>query len=522
MVALLISLAAAEVGTEHPPPSQAADARTPESSLPLLDAVRITLRCHPIITQADAQVQARTADMLAAHAVFDPVATSRFGYDHNQTPVLPGQAYAAETEVVDDVTELDLGASATLPWGTSIAPSVGLSRIRQQREPGDPAVPGLLGQPWQQAHASLAIGQPLLRGRGEVGTASGLVAARHERESAAYTRSYVAQQAVFGTVTAYWELVAASEQVGVLEKAEARARRLLDETREHMFGKQLHTADMTQNEGHLFNRARSVAEARRARRRALHALHVAIGLPGDGPTPEWVTADALPRPTALGGGDLADRATMTRLDLRASRSAVEAARASLAGAERNQLPALDLGLSIGYVGASSKDGLGPFVGALGANVPGVSAGVHLTLELPILNDARRAERDRESAELRLRTAVLEDRGRRVRIGVAGAIDELRLSAEAVAAAEREAERYARAVDDEQTKLRAGLSTVIDVVLTEDNLTQAELALTGSRLEYAVALASLRFESGDLPSTESAAAASLSLVLDAQGMSHGGR
>jgi outer membrane protein TolC len=522
VLALLISLAPTEVGITPQSPSQTVTEHGAESSLPLLEAVQLTLRGHPSIAEADAQVQERTADILAAHAVFDPVATARFGHDRNQTPVLPGQRYASETETIDDVTKLGLAASATLPSGTSFTPSVGLSRMRQRREPSDPVVPGLLSQPWQQAEVSLAIGQPLLRGRGEVGTASGLIAARHERESAFYARSYVAQQAVFGTVTAYWELAAASEQVDILEKAETRARRLLDETRELVAGKQRPAADVTQVEGHLYNRTRVAVQARRERRRALHALHIAMGLPSDGATPEWATADALPRPTALAGGDLADKATTSRLDLRASRASVEAARAELAGAERNALPALDLGLSVGYVGATNKDGWGPFVGALGANVPGVSAGAHLTLELPILNDARRAARDRDSAELRLRTTLFEDLRRRVRIGVAGAVDELRLSAEAVAAAEREAERYARAVDDERTKLRAGLSTVIDVVLTEDNLTQAELGLTGSRLEYAVALARLRFEAGELPSGESEAAASLNLFFDARGASDGAR
>jgi outer membrane protein TolC len=522
VVALLISLVPTEQQIPPEPPSQAAPQYAAESSLPLLEAVQITLRAQPTIAEADAQVQARTADTLAAHGVFDPVAAASFGHDHNETPVLPGQMYALETETIDDVTEFDLGASATLPWGTVLAPSVRLSRTREDREPGDPFVPGLLSVPWQQAQVSLAIRQPLLRGRGEVGTASGLVAARHERESAIYARSYVAQQAVFETVTAYWELAAAAEQVGISEKAQARARRLLDETRELVLGKQRPAADVTQVEGHLYNRMRFAAQARRDRRRAVHALHIAMGLPSDGTTPEWATVNSFPRPTALGGGDLAGKATTSRADVRASRASVEAARAALAGAERNTLPALDLSVSIGYVGATLKDGPGPFVGVLGANIPGVTGGAHLTLQLPILNDAQLAARDRDGAEFRLRTTLFEDLERRVRIGVAAAVDELRLSADAVAAAEREAERYARAVDDEQTKLRAGLSTVIDVVLTEDNLTQAELGLTGSRLEYALALARLRFEAGEVPSGESEAAASLNLFLDAEGASDGAR
>ena len=255
-------------------------------------------------------------------------------------------------------------------------------------------------------------------------------------------------------------------------------------------------------------------DARRARRAAAHALDLAMGRTGVEATPDWRPADDLPRPAPAAAGIAAD-ATGRREDVRAAGQSIEATRALLAGAERNTLPQLDLRLSLGYEGGFDDDRLDALARALGSNVQGLSAGASLALELPLRNDARKALRDFQSAELRRRESARDNLERQVRVGVATALDDLRLTAEALAAAEQAASRYARAIDDERTKLKAGLSTVIDVVFTQDLATQAELGLLRSRLEYALALARVRFESGELPSDEAQVGERVRLVLDAR-------
>jgi outer membrane protein TolC len=267
-------------------------------------------------------------------------------------------------------------------------------------------------------------------------------------------------------------------------------------------------------EGHVWTRVRAVIDARRAQRAAAHALDLAMGRSGTEMTPDWRPADGLPNPQPAAAG-LADNAASTREDVRAAGQSIEASRALLAGAERNVLPQLDLRLSLGYEGGTQDDRLDALARALGSNVAGLNAGASLTLELPLRNDARKAVRDFQSAEVRRRESERTELERQVRVGVATALDDLRLSAEALAAAEQGANRYARAVDDERTKLKAGLSTVIDVVFTQDLLTAAELGLQRSRLEYAVALARVRFEAGDLPADEAQVAERVPLIMDAR-------
>lgn len=487
-------------------------------TLALLEAVRTALRIHPDIEAAHAMVDARSADLLSARSILDPVVIARVNHQRSRTPILIDDRLAMETRAQEDATGVSLSGLATLPWGMQLGPTVTLTGVHQYREPEDPVLAGIIRRT-SRARTELVAMQPLGRGRGELGTLSGVVAAQREHQAALHASAHVVQQTVFAVIAAYWDLVGATQQVAIAAESEVRARKLLEETRTLVDANQRPAGDLVQLEGHLWTRVRAMFEAQRARRVAAHGLALAMGRSGAEPTPDWWPTDTLPVPTTA-AYDLASKATEAREDLRAVGQSVDSARALLAGAERNAMPALDLRLSLGYEGAINDDRIGSLGTALGSNVAGLNVGASLTLELPILNTARRAIRDRQSAELRRRESLRDDLKRQVQIHVSSALDELRLSAEALTAAERAASRYARAIEDERTKLRAGLSTVIDVVLTQDLLTQAELALAGSRLDYALTLARVRFEAGDLPSNESEIGGRLPLVLQARSAAGG--
>jgi outer membrane protein TolC len=195
--------------------------------------------------------------------------------------------------------------------------------------------------------------------------------------------------------------------------------------------------------------------------------------------------------------------------------------AALAGAEHNTLPELDLGLSVGYAGAVQAGGADTFFTSAARNVPGVNGAATLTLELPIENTRQRAERDLRRATRWSAEIDRDDITRHVRTEVQSALDELRLSAAALAAATDAVRLLEQAVGDERDKLREGLSTVIDVVLTEERLTQAQLLKNSDQLRYSIALAGLQFEAGALPSREAEVATSPGALLSREAV-HGGR
>jgi outer membrane protein TolC len=211
---------------------------------------------------------------------------------------------------------------------------------------------------------------------------------------------------------------------------------------------------------------------------------------------------------------LAERAITVREDLQAAEATVRSAAAAERGADHNTLPRLDLTASVGYTGATDRDGFGRYFDALGRNVGGVTATGGLNLEVPLDNSAARGIAQQASAQRVIAETARADLARNLRTNVFAAYDDLRAQVQSLEAAKEAEAAYAQALDDERSKLQAGLSTVLDVVLTEDLLTGATRARIGTELELARALARLRLELGSLPSTEVSAPHALLGVLDA--------
>jgi outer membrane protein TolC len=505
---------AASASTESAPPAPASG-----PLLTLREAVRSTLRKHPAIAQARATLAARSADLLAAGAPFDPVVSSSLAHNREAQALLPpDRAAPAERALLEDATSFRLGASAGFQWGMTVIPSVTLERVKAQRNPNPLGFPDAASQ---RARADLKVLQPLLRGRGTDGAASGLRAAARAREAAEESAGHAAQAQVFDTIATYYRWVAASSDLQRFVESVARAQKLFDETRVLVEAEHRPRADLRQVEASLENQRRGMLEAENNVALARYDLGLAMGLDGS-EVPEWQAVDGFPaaRVPELSADATIERALHARRDLHAADQSVASSSALLAGAERNALPALDLGVSVGYAGALDKDGIGPFFGATVRNVPGVNAGASLTLELPVSNDAARATRDLRRAEQAGAQIARADLDRQIRSGVRSALSEVRLSAAALGAAQHAVELLTQAVVDERDKLHEGLSTIIDVVLTEERLTQAELTRTAQQLRFTTALARLQFESGALPETESTLAASPEALLTPEALHAG--
>jgi outer membrane protein len=361
------------------------------------------------------------------------------------------------------------------------------------------------------------VSQHLLRGAGTVGAASDLRAAERARTASEHTLAQTVQQQVYLTVLAYWQLVEAREELSLFRANEAAAKKVVDDTTSLVSSEQRPRSDLRQLEGNLANRRRAVFEAENAERQALYALRLAMGLGAEGGA-RYAPTEAFPEPQvpAGDGGELVRRAEGARRDVRAAREQVEAADARRRGAEWNTMPALDLTFSVGYAGALDRDGVDAYFTAVGQNVPGPNGMATLSLELPLQNAAARGDRDRKRADYETARFAAEDIERRLPTEVAGALDELRLSAAALGQSTAAVSQFELALQDERDKLHEGLGTVIDAVLTQELLIQAQLGASQNRLRYALALARLRLATGALPSGESEAESAVRAVLSLGG------
>jgi outer membrane protein TolC len=219
--------------------------------------------------------------------------------------------------------------------------------------------------------------------------------------------------------------------------------------------------------------------------------------------------------------DIVRRARLARRDLKAAREAVASAAAGLRGAEYNTKAALDLSGNVGYNGAVDGGGAGDFFASAGRNIPGVSAGVALTLELPFNNTFQEAQRDQQRAlydQAKIQAANLD---RLVPIDVKSALDDLRLAAAALELSNAAVAQYEQAIKDEQDRVREGAGTVIDVILTQDRLIRAQQNQVSDRAQYAAALAQLRFVMGAMPSRADEAMTAVNGLLGPRAPTTGG-
>jgi outer membrane protein TolC len=199
---------------------------------------------------------------------------------------------------------------------------------------------------------------------------------------------------------------------------------------------------------------------------------------------------------------------------------VAATAAGLRGAEWNTKPALDLSASTGYIGGNDKGGVGNFFAAMGQNVPGVNAGVGLSLELPFNNTAQLAARDSQRALYDSARIAAADVERTLPIDTLTAIEDVELSAAALNAATRAVHSLTDALNDENDKMKSGVGTVIDMLFTEDKLITARVSMTSDHLSYALALTQLVFEIGGMPKDPAAASQLLSELADPGTTTHG--
>jgi outer membrane protein TolC len=219
-----------------------------------------------------------------------------------------------------------------------------------------------------------------------------------------------------------------------------------------------------------------------------------------------VAAENLPDPQAEATVTLADAAPflaaaeIDRKDLAALASEVASAEVRVAGARRNALPSLDLSVSGGYSSILGGEEAVTEAALLGGTADGFDVGASLSLAWPIENRSKRAALMQALAVQRMAEIRRQESRRSIRNAVVAAVDSLRAALLGLQSAREAVSFYENSVASESAKLRVGMSTVIDVVLTEDRLTSAQRSLVFARLECAQARATLAYQTGALPGT----------------------
>jgi outer membrane protein TolC len=335
---------------------------------------------------------------------------------------------------------------------------------------------------------------PLKRGRGRESVTAAERAAQEDLEATRLAYLHQKSRSVLDATLAYWELRAAQEEIGVLNRSVKLQESFLTMTRALVKARQLPRAEETRALAGLADAKARLEAADRRMRQAQVALAKVMGVALADLETAPMAAEEFPTPPKelLAEPDRLAELVQTALTRRQDRLAAERSHTSAgilvrgAQLDARRLVNLDVRLWGNSVSEDSPS-LDRWVFKSGR------AGIEV--EVPLKNDqlmGRLAQRratesrtmiDMQDLERTIGLAVLRNAGT-----LRDAIQQLELAAQAV-------RQYDQTVDDEQARFKLGESTLIDVIVTEQQATAARQALIAAAQGYAGLVATLRYEAG---------------------------
>lgn len=465
-------------------PAQETSAVYP-AGLTLAEAIRLALDHDANIDLSRSQVDVALGALLATSGQFDPVV--------RQTLTAGEEAQAGSRDPRTLVSSSSV--SQTLRSGLTLTPSVNLTRT-------DDGSPG--SEPVNDATVTFALRQPLLRGRGRAAVAAGETAARHEVAAAEHDLRHTAALRILTVASQYFTARAARSSLDILRADEERSRNLLGTTERLIEADITPAAERVQVEANLVANESSRLSGERALFEARQTLGREIGLELEEITALPLPSDPFPLlapeavlPAEASAAPWALLARSRRGDLAAARERQAGAEALLEAAENALLPQLDLVVTPSYTGQDEGESPYRFFTPLARNVPGLASSVSLALTLPVGN--RRALGDRIQNEAFVRQAALSLGllSRQIDADVAIALHDVGRLAEQLERSRLAVRLFAQAVTNEEKKLQAGTSTILDLLSQRDRLTAARQNEVSAGLALALALLRLRFETGTL-------------------------
>lgn len=468
----------------------AASAQAPSGpeALTLESAVRATLATDPEILLAAQRAEAARGAMIAAAAPFDLAIDSQAGAGrtHSDPAVTPEST----------VEDASVSAGAERLFRNGVGLSAGVSLLRQDSD----LVPG--PETPNRASVGVSLRVPLLKDRGGRVSASVERAARSRYEAAVDDLRHAVALRVLAVAVAFWDYVAAQENLQVLAASEERALRTVDETRVLVTADERTAADLNQLEGNQASKRLARTAAQQSLVVARQQLGLAMGIAAEAiaalPPPATAFPALSSQPSAAPPlAVLVDEAVSRRADLASAERLLRAAGFDLAAARSDLSPQLDLVLGTGYDALERGLGAGAFVGPLYRRQPRLDATVALRYRFPLANSGARGRHVLQQAAHEQQRIVLDELRRRIAVGLASAASALVQADLGSRAAEDAVRFFQSGVEAERRKFQLGATTLFDLIQAQDALTNALLGRIQSRRDHAVAIASLRFQRGVL-------------------------
>ncbi|MEM6793021.1 MAG: TolC family protein [Acidobacteriota bacterium] len=347
---------------------------------------------------------------------------------------------------------------------------------------------------------------PLMRGAGSDEIAAQEQAAGRQVEAARRLIRHTASEQALATSTAYWNLLAAQNRVDLFQASVDRQDDISAATRTLIEADEIIPAEISRADASLARARTNLNAARRDLVERQVALAVSIGVASPRGEAGLLASSSFPTTEEPGGEALGDAEALAaaeealrrlaldrRADVAAARESLEASRLLVTGAQGAARDRLDLQGSV-YATAVGEDSFSEATDRWEAP----SYRVGLSYEKVFGNRQLRGRVTQRRAEEARARIEHDDLRRTTQLAVSQSIGELTEAMERLRFAEQAVLDFDKAHLAEKEKFGSREDvTLLDLLVSEDQQTEAELRAVDARLEVANLIAQLRFETATL-------------------------
>ena len=438
-----------------------------------------------------AVVESETArfDALSSWGAFDWVLNVRGSYSDSETE---GSTFLSGGSVVEtEQTQFDVDITKPMTWGGDFAFhfDTQISETNNQ----------LFNSPeLVQDNLRLTYTQPLFRGRGTEATTSSQKEAEIVERQRREDRRSARQSLLHNTEVAYWELVAAGQQLVVAQSALTLGQSQVERELARVRAGDGTEVDVLQARTQVATRQEALLQARNDVAQREDDLKQLIYADRDADSwnlplgPTTILPRAAEAPILPDWQDAYELALGRRSDLRNAKLTVDANRVRLTRARSDRLHGLDLQLTASSNGVAEKSS-GSFQDATQFEFPTYT--VALTYNVPLQN--RTAGNAERSANERLKGSkiALREAEMTALADIRRALREVKFRSQAVLAAEQSLELARRQLEAEQKRFEADLTTTFEVLQFQQTWIEAQSTLSRATVEYAKSLIGLQLAEG---------------------------
>ncbi|MBF0120983.1 MAG: TolC family protein [Desulfobacterales bacterium] len=469
-----------------------------DQGLTLFDAVKEAFYNQPNILIQKELVEANKAQIQSAKGQFDHNVSASFGLNHDESMVPTSTYNGLEYQKKDtESTSYALNFNKQYRSGIRMTPTLKVTRTD--------AFPRIYDSSTNSnGSVTLEINVPLRRGWGEQNVAANETASKIEYEASLFDLNHKISQYAMQTIQNYWEYVGAKKRLDQLKMSEQRASRMVKEMSALIQADERPKSDIEQVFANLANKTASRLNGENLFFQAKQNLAISMGIPFD-------KIDGLPMPKdefiQINDKDVTkitdqrnqiiSESINQRSDYIASQKRKDEANIVMKAAKNNELSKLDFNLNLGYSGRDDYNNEFINFSPLSKNVAGLNASFYIRWELPIENNSASGLLYQKLAQYRQALISTDNTARTISSNVDLAIFSLKNIIMQLYKIEEAINSYKRAVENESKKFKIGTSTILDLISTEDRLSEVLLNEISGRVNYSNAVAKLRFETGTL-------------------------